>query len=319
MKSARKKHRGLLFLFFIILMPVLLLSTCALGEIQNGGQRNGDGLRTIQIAATGGFHNYFLPWDYLSDQFYGGGSLAQTAAAIRELRENNHIILIDCGDSIQGNAGDLFARDPVEPMADGMNFLNYDACAAGISDLPAGSERLRKIKQSLDAPFIASNIDIKPSDSPLGDECAVIETKNGGPRIGVLNFIAPGDDNLNNFNILDPVESARRVIDDYQNQCDIFIAVAHANNNNNLINDLAAACPEIAVILSPDSYHLENSAICDLSLITLTAEFSANRWNVLDIKREEINPRDYNPDPDLSARLEPYDLWAKETVRAGIA
>ena len=316
MKSAQKKHRGLLFLFFVIFMPVLLLSTCALGEIQSGGQ-NGDGdLKTIQIAATGGFHNYFLPWDYLSDSVYDGGSLAQTATVIRELRENNPIILIDCGDSVQGNAGDMFAHDPVEPMADGMNFLNYDACAVGVSDISAGPDRLTKIRQSLNAPFIASNMDI--NQTPLGDECAVIETENGAPRIGVLNLIAPEDYNLNNLNIniniTDPVESARRVIERYQNQCDIFIAIVHANNNN-LISDLAAACPEIAVILSPENHN----AICDLSLITLNAEFSENHWNVINIEREEINPRDYDPDSDLSARLEPYDSWAKETVRAAVA
>ncbi len=308
----------------VILMPVLLLSTCALGEIQrpNGGGES----RTVTIAATGGFYNYFLPWDYLSDMPYEGGSLAQAASVIRELRENKNIILIDCGDSMNGNAGDLFFNDPVEPMAAGMNALNYDACAAGDLDFISGPERFQKLKRSLDAPFLAANI-YQADGARLADDCAVIE--RGGLRVGIFGLVTPdavSPDAMSGCTVSDPSEEARRIIDEYRDQCDLFIAVVHApdsvdhalsDSSGDLdlypVSDLAAACPELDLILSPPADH----NIQDLSVITLSAELSGGEWSVTDTGREIYNPRDYAPDPDLSVRLDPYDGWAKETVRAG--
>ena len=92
-----------------------LLSGCA----TNGRQETGEGgkgeTRRLRVLATSDTHGMFAPWDYALDAEDQAGSLAKLATAIKELRDED-TLLVDAGDTIQDNMADLFLADEVHPM-----------------------------------------------------------------------------------------------------------------------------------------------------------------------------------------------------------
>ncbi|MCV5434572.1 metallophosphoesterase, partial [Escherichia coli] len=74
----------------------------------------------------------FMPWDYALDGANTSGSLTQLYTAIKKVRqENPNTILVDAGDTIQGNSVELFNDQPQSPMMVAMNAMGYDAWAFG--------------------------------------------------------------------------------------------------------------------------------------------------------------------------------------------
>ena len=84
----------------------------------------------LQILATSDTHGKFDPWDYAANKADTSGSVAQQAAAIKELRTADTLV-IDAGDTIQGNSAQLFLNDDVHPMVAAMNAIGYDIWVPG--------------------------------------------------------------------------------------------------------------------------------------------------------------------------------------------
>ena len=57
----------------------------------------------IQILATSDLHGKFDPYDYAINEESTAGSMAQIQTAVKELR-NDNTVLIDVGDSVHGNS-----------------------------------------------------------------------------------------------------------------------------------------------------------------------------------------------------------------------
>ncbi|MGV2644435.1 bifunctional metallophosphatase/5'-nucleotidase, partial [Clostridium perfringens] len=63
----------------------------------------------VTILGTSDLHGTLVPWDYASDSAYVSGSLSQISKVVSDVRkENPNTILIDVGDSIQGNFIETF-------------------------------------------------------------------------------------------------------------------------------------------------------------------------------------------------------------------
>lgn len=98
----------------------------------------------IQLLATSDVHGKMLPYDYALDEESTSGSLAQIATLVKELRTEN-TILIDNGDTIQGNSAELFLEDDIHPMIQGLNMIGYDIWSAGNHEFNYGMDTLNKV------------------------------------------------------------------------------------------------------------------------------------------------------------------------------
>lgn len=103
-----------------------LLSGCASGDRPQTSGGDTPKTKRQRILATSDTHGIFVPWDYALDVEDPAGSMAKLSTAIKELRDEN-TLLIDAGDTIQDNMADLFLADEVHPMIACMNTLGYCA------------------------------------------------------------------------------------------------------------------------------------------------------------------------------------------------
>ena len=103
-----------------------LLSGCASDEKPQMSEGDTPKTKRLRILATSDTHGMFVPWDYALDAEDPAGSLAKLSTAVKELRDEN-TLLVDAGDTIQDNMADLFLADEVHPMIACMNALDYCA------------------------------------------------------------------------------------------------------------------------------------------------------------------------------------------------
>ena len=63
----------------------------------------------VTLLGTSDVHGFYQPWDYSMDVVSKKGGLSRVSTVYKKLkRENQHVLLLDCGDLIQGNSAELF-------------------------------------------------------------------------------------------------------------------------------------------------------------------------------------------------------------------
>ncbi|WP_315888702.1 metallophosphoesterase, partial [Streptomyces sp. P17] len=80
----------------------------------------------MTILGTSDLHGHFMPWDYAADKLNMRGSLSQIATKVADIRSTNkNVILVDAGDTIQGNFVETFKDEATSPMKLGFNKRDY--------------------------------------------------------------------------------------------------------------------------------------------------------------------------------------------------
>ena len=286
----------------------------------------------LQILATSDTHGKFDPWDYAANKADTSGSVAQQAAAIKELRTADTLV-IDAGDTIQGNLAQLFLNDDVHPMVAAMNAIGYDIWVPGNHEYNYGLDVTQKVMAQQDAKVLTGNV-YAPDGTPLADGYTILKKKD--VKIGVIGMVTPNITrwdavNLAGWTVTNPVDECRRIIDQIQDQVDVLIGVMHMDTENEYgvsgsgVTDLANACPEFDVIVAAHGHKeipgqeingvlvVENknagATMADIHL-QLQRQWDGS-WKVAGRSSESIQIKDYEADPELVALLAPYDERAK--------
>lgn len=287
----------------------------------------------LQILATSDTHGKFDPWDYAANKADASGSVAQQATAIKECRTDTTLV-IDAGDTIQGNSAELFLGDEVHPMVAAMNAIGYDIWVTGNHEYNYGMDTVKRVIAQHKAKVLTGNV-YSPEGEPLADAYTILN-KNG-VKIGLIGMVTPNitrwdSKNLTGWKVTNPVEESRRIIDEIKDKVDVLIGVMHMDTENEYgvygsgVTDLANACPEFDVIIAAHGHKkiegevingvlvIENkNAGATLSEIHLQLQRQLNgRWKVTGRSSESIDIKDYAPDPELTALLASYDDRAKE-------
>ena len=142
---------------------------------------------SFSILGTTDLHSHVFDWDYYLDKAYSdskGNSVgvARVATLIKQQRAakgEEHVLLVDAGDIIQGTSlAYYFARvqpitdkgAPKHPMAVAMNHMRYDAAALGNHEFNYGIEVLRKFESQCRFPLLGANAldakTLKPAFQP---------------------------------------------------------------------------------------------------------------------------------------------------------
>lgn len=250
----------------------LLLAVAMLLSVASGCSKNdpiptepsGEGVTNpsvetveIQVLATSDLHGKFVPYDYALNAESTSGSAAQVAAFINEVRNENTLV-IDCGDTVQGNSAELFFEDEIHPMIQSLNMMDYDIWVTGNHEFNYGVDNLRKLSADFKGDFLCGNV-YSADGNALGASYVIKEIE--GIKVAVIGMVTPNivrwdAQNLKDYTVTDPVEETRKIIDQIKDQVDIIIAAEHMGENNEYgvansgVYDLADACPEIDVIIA---------------------------------------------------------------------
>ncbi|MFI8417269.1 bifunctional metallophosphatase/5'-nucleotidase [Serratia sp. NPDC078593] len=215
----------------------------------------------ITILGTSDLHGTFVPWDYATDTENLAGSLSQIATQVQQVRtQQPNVILVDAGDTIQGNFVETFKNDKTSPMILGFNALNYDVWVIGNHEFDFGLKSLSTSLNQFTGTALAGNI-LWESGKPYLPAYKIIERQ--GVKIGIIGMDTPmtaefakGTDRVKGLNFTDPVQAVKQVIQQIQGEVDALVLVAHMGIDNENqrpgtgVGDIARANPELAAIVA---------------------------------------------------------------------
>jgi len=149
---------------------------------------------TLKIIETSDIHGQVFPYDFINDKL-SQSSLAQISTYVKQERtkENQHVILLDNGDILQGQPVVYYYNfeqpDTTHILASIMNYMNYDAATIGNHDIEAGHHVYDKLVDEFNFPWLAANAVDEEIDEPYFKPYKIIEKE--GIKIAVLGLITP--------------------------------------------------------------------------------------------------------------------------------
>lgn len=286
----------------------------------------------LQILATSDTHGRFLPWDYAANKADTSGSVAQQAAAIAQRRTPSTIV-VDAGDTIQGNSAELFLQDEMHPMSAGMNAIGYDVWVTGNHEFNFGMDTLKRVIAQQKAKVLVGNV-YAPDGTPLADGYTILNKQ--GVKVGVIGMVTPNitrwdSKNLEGWTVTNPVDECRKLTKQLRGQVDVLLGVMHMDPESEYgvygsgARDLAEACPEFDVIVAAHGHRsvpgemingvlvVENSGnATTLSEIHLQLKRKWDGgWSIDQRTSEIVSMKDLPADAALSQQLAGYDARAK--------
>lgn len=150
----------------------------------------------VELAATNDTHGALFPRGYTEDVSHRA-SLASVCAYMDSLRSaegEDRVILIDCGDHLQGDNATYYFNYVDSTGEDHLlsrvfNFMDYDAVVVGNHDLEAGHPVYDRLRGGLDCPYLAANAVRTEDGKAYFDRYAVME--RDGLRVAVIGFTNP--------------------------------------------------------------------------------------------------------------------------------
>jgi len=120
-----------------------------------------------------------------------GGSLLQCAALIRQIRQaQSNLLLVDCGDLIQGSAESFLSQGRI--MTRALEQMNYDAWVLGNHDFDWGIGSLARLVAQTRIPVLAANYYSVGATNPLPRVRPFIMRELDGVRVAIVGLTTPG-------------------------------------------------------------------------------------------------------------------------------
>ena len=170
-------------------------------------------LVTISVLHTTDLHGHILPTtDYAGRPDLGG--LARCATQIRQwLGENANAAVIDIGDIYQGTEEGLSTHGMI--MVRLLNSLGYDGWVVGNHDFDWGMDVLRGAMHASAMPVLSANSALATGESVVRP---YFIKELAGFRLAFVGLTTPGlgswipAENRQGFDVLDPIETLRRIM-----------------------------------------------------------------------------------------------------------
>lgn len=215
---------------------------------------------TMRILATSDLHNRFVGYDYATNAPVARGGFSRVATLIEQNRTAN-TILMDNGDTIQGNSSILFNKDAIQPMVKAMNAMNYDTYTSGNHEYNYGMSYFEKLKQTFTGDFLTANV-YKGTPIPANRVAKnyTIINKNG-MRVAIIGVVTPhitrwDAANLVGYTVTNPYDEVRAAVKEMKdnNLSDVIVVSFHASIDGEYGNDsskeLADLIPEVDVVIA---------------------------------------------------------------------
>lgn len=253
----------------------------------------------VTILGTSDIHGHFMPWDYASDKLNMRGSLSQIATKVKEIRkEEANVILVDAGDTIQGNFVETFKDEPVDPMMKGFNEMAYDVWVPGNHEFDFGLNVFNRSLSQFKGKTLAGNI--KRADGNLFLPAHTIIEKQG-IKIGLIGMDTPmtqvfaeGTNRLQDMTFTNPSLEVKKVIQEIDEQVDAIVLVAHMGieNENNIkdtgVRDIATINPELDAIVAGHMHTRIDKEVVNGVIVTEPDKYG-RALSRIDLQFEENN------------------------------
>ncbi len=134
--------------------------------------------------------------DWPADTYYGApqGFVYLASLIEAERAHNPDALLVDAGDTFQGNSFAYFFKDrPDNPIAGGMNFLGYDALTVGNHEFNFGPTTFATMLGQVGSPVLgAANLDDDGSYGFVNDHMAdFVNLDVGGRKVTIFGITNP--------------------------------------------------------------------------------------------------------------------------------
>jgi len=193
---------------------------------------------TLFILQTTDVHGNVYPYDYFNDKPADYG-LSKIYSRVIEYRKNsNNILLVDCGDLLQGTPFVYYFnkidKTVPNPMILTLNYMKYDAFTVGNHDIEQGLFIYQRARTESDFPWLSAN-SILPDGTTFFKPYTLIE-KNG-VKIGIIGLTTPAiplwldPDLYPGITWEDMISTAKKYRDLLRPQVDILIGMFHAGTN----------------------------------------------------------------------------------------
>jgi len=191
----------------------------------------------IQILGTTDMHGHVAAEDTFSLQPANQGWAKITTLIRRQQALNPNTLLVDCGDTIQGEPMNYvrhaLRRDLPEPSVAVMNTLGFAAMAVGNHDFDFGGEILREVEKQARFPFLSANtVDAKGRPGFASHTLVTV----AGIRVALVGFTTPQvpamtePGNYAGLNFRDIVTTAKELIPRLREKerADLVIILMHS-------------------------------------------------------------------------------------------
>ena len=209
----------------------LLTGAITLTKFSYGQKLPSNRKSKLVILHTNDTHSQIEPFPSNHSKFPGMGGVAKRHSLIQKIRaEEEHVLLLDCGDIFQGTPYFNTFHGELEMKL--MSAMGYDAATMGNHDFDIGLDGFLNAKRLAKFPFLCANYDF--SKTILKDQTQPYKIfKKGGLKIGVfgigveLKGLVP-DEKFGNTKYLDPIDTANRISMELNSKgCDLVICLSH--------------------------------------------------------------------------------------------
>lgn len=217
--------------------------------------------------------------------------------------------------------GDLFHGTPRvnisqgENLVDLLNYMNFNAICPGNHEFNFGTDQLCKLSKQLNSyilsantvhkdnqypvflPYIIYNIDLNQNDYISENSN---DSKQDNIKVGIFGLSTPETaykthpENVKNIQFLNPIESAKKIVNLLKNNCDIIIALTHLGLDESsefTSKKLAKEIEGINIIIDAHSHTvLEHGLKINNTLIVQAGAHNQYLGKaIIDIKDKRIN------------------------------
>lgn len=192
-------------------------------------------MKEMTIYFTSDTHGYILDTNYQNDTKMPVGIL-QAAA---QFQKDGNTLILDGGDTIQGSPLAKYCSDRQDTLiSEVLNRCSYDYVTLGNHDFNYGYDMLDAYLSSLDAGCICANVVDKTGH--LDIRPYVIKQLENGMKVGIVGIVTDYvpvwevPEHLENIEIKDSFECAKKYLLEIKEQCDITICLYHGGFEANL-------------------------------------------------------------------------------------
>ena len=157
-----------------------------------------------------------------------------------------------------------------EAVVAGMNVMGYNAMALGPEELSLGATLLRQRMQEADFPMLSANVLVSDTKGLFAEAYVVLEL--GSYRVGVIGLTRQPDEDLGDFEVLDPQELATRYVPEVVGLADAVVLLTNLSYRSAI--ELVQNVPDIDLVIAALPGQLpENAArVPGTSTLAVTAE-----------------------------------------------
>lgn len=227
-----KKNAGKLTALIVALAIAFTLGSCA-----HKFDKFAESPLTVTIIQTTDIHGAIFPYDFITGKPLDT-SMAQVATVVKEQRARGEVVLLDNGDSLQGQPTVYYYNfektDAPHIWAETLNYLGYDAVTVGNHDIEAGHPVYDKLVKELKMPFICANVVREDNGEPYFQPYAIVNRQ--GVKIAILGLTEPGITHQlpkafwEGMDVLDMVDTAKKWVPIImeKEKPDLLIGLFHA-------------------------------------------------------------------------------------------